>query len=128
MRSLCSRALRKDTAVHPPSQGCPLGTPRPCLHLQSEPWVPKPGVQDPPWVCDGGPVALTCRWHAQDADRAGRWPTLPLFFFFYIPFSPPSHIAVSCSAGHLPTFRQQLHKKSFFSWNLGPLLMCDLQQ
>lgn len=49
-------------------------------------------------------------------------------FFIYSFFSPPSHIAVSCSAGHLPTFRQQLHKKSFFSWNLGPLLMCDLQQ
>lgn len=73
------------------------------------------------------PLVLTCRWHAQDADRAVRWPTLPFFFFLFL-FSPPSHIAVSCSAGHLPTFRQQLHKKSFFSWNLGPLLMCDLQQ
>lgn len=50
-----------------------------------------------------------------------------LLFFFFSPL-PPSHIAVSCSAGHLPTFRQQLHKNSFFSWNLGPLLMCDLQR
>lgn len=48
-----------------------------------------------------------------------------LLFFF---FSPPSHIAANCSIGHLPTFRQQLHKNSFFSWNLGPLLMCDLQR
>lgn len=54
---------------------------------------------------------------------AGRCPT----FFFFFP-SPPSHIAANCSIGHLPTFRQQLHKNCFFSWNLGPLLMCDLQR
>lgn len=39
-----------------------------------------------------------------------------------------SCIAVNCWVGHLPTFRRQLHKSFFFSWNLGSLLMCDLQQ
>lgn len=68
------------------------------------------------------------RWPAGGMLRmlngAGRCPTFYFFFFF----SPPSHIAANCSIGHLPTFRQQLHKNSFFSWNLGPLLMCDLQR
>lgn len=38
------------------------------------------------------------------------------------------YIAVNCWVGHLPAFRRQLHKSFFFSWNLGSLLMCDLQQ
>lgn len=41
---------------------------------------------------------------------------------------PTFCVAASCWVGHLPTFRRQLHKSVFFSWNLGLLLMCDLQQ
>jgi len=69
-------------------------------------------------------LVLTCRWHAQDAECA--WEMA--YFLFHLFPPPPRHMAASGSAGHLPTARQRLHKNGFFSWNLGPPPMRDLQR
>lgn len=99
-----------------------LGTLWPSFHLQCETWAPKCMCPRETLVFHG----LKSREVSADLQVAcsGCWMQLGdvlLFLFFPLScFPPPSHIAVSGSAGHLPTFEQQLHKNSFFFLEFRP--------
>lgn len=76
-------------------------------------------------------LALTCRWHAQDAECGWEMSYFIFFLFFFFPlsfFPLPATLQWAAPLGTCQHSSSSYIRTAFFSWNLGPLLMCDLQR